>query len=313
VRTADADVERYLKLFTFLTMEQITELCAKQRADPSKRIAQHVLAYEFVELVHGPDAAKDAEAQHRALFQKQVPSLAALGNTSSAPAPPSVPNNPNTSNQNAGKRQEATFASRQLNKFAPSITSNSAPSAHVVLPRSLVHMQSIAKVLFSAGLVTSRSEGHRLAQNQGAYIGRRASGREAMSDDISWVPAKLMDPMQTWQNLIFDNQKAETMEAEGEEGLLVLRSGKWNVRVCRVVSDEKFEREAFEEPPGWSEWKATMAAGKASGRAPREDEAPFVLSDEVELRGKGLKKTREIERDRSREKGWQYFDQAKGQ
>lgn len=291
-------------------MKQITDLCDRHRADPSKRIAQHALAFEFVELVHGPDAAKDAETQHRTLFHKQ-PSLANL-RTSSAPST-SLPNNPNTFNQNADKREESTFASRQLNKYAPAIDSNTAPSAHVVLPRSLVHMQSIAKVLFSAGLVTSRSEGHRLAQNQGAYIGRRASGKEAMSDDISWVPAKLMDPMQTWQNLIFDNQKAETMEGEGEEGLLVLRSGKWNIRVCRIVSDEKFERDKFAEPPGWSEWKATVAGEKAMGRVPKQEEAPFMLSDEVELKGRGMKKARETEREKSREKGRQYFYEAKSQ
>lgn len=312
MRTADADVERYLKLFTFLPLDQITILCDRHRADPSKRIAQHALAHEFVDLIHGAEAAKDAEKQHRALFQRSSLSNLTGGAAATKPQPPKT--NPNTFNQNAGKREESTFVSRSLNKYAEPTHANNAPPAHLVLPRSLVYMQSIAKVLYSAGLVSSRSEGHRLAQNQGAYIGRRASGREEMSDDVSWVPAKLADPAQTWQNLIVDNPAAGTMEHEGEEGLLVLRSGKWKVRVVRVVSDEKFEREGFPHVPGWSEWKSMEAQKRAEGKGKAKKEEPVYLMDmEEQVEQRGTRREREEERAKSREKALKYFDEAGSQ
>ena len=65
LRCADADVERYLKLFTFLPMSVIKSTMEQHETDQSKRVAQHKLAYEFVELVHGLTNAQEAEARIR--------------------------------------------------------------------------------------------------------------------------------------------------------------------------------------------------------------------------------------------------------
>jgi tyrosyl-tRNA synthetase len=66
INTADADVERFLALFTFLPMEEIRELGRLEGAD--LRRAKEVLAYEATKLTHGEEAAEDAQATSRALF-----------------------------------------------------------------------------------------------------------------------------------------------------------------------------------------------------------------------------------------------------
>ena len=49
---ADADVEKYLKLFTFLPLEEIKSIVQTHLASPEKRDAQHRLASEVTEMVH---------------------------------------------------------------------------------------------------------------------------------------------------------------------------------------------------------------------------------------------------------------------
>lgn len=242
-------------------MPKIISVMHKHKDDPAKRLAQHTLAAEFIELVHGEEIAKATQKEHKALFDK--PTISSLLGTAQNPQHPAPrKSNPLATNQNLKKRKDAEFWASSLNKHAVAGTQNNAPATHAVLPRSLVYNQSIAKVLYSAGLASSRSEGHRLAQSKGAYIGCRASGHQPMGDELSFTPAKLMDPMQTWNNVIRDDEASSTMEKEGEEGLLILRQGKWRIRVCRLVSDEKFETMGLEDPPGWLEYKALQKANK---------------------------------------------------
>lgn len=68
VNTADADVIRYLRWFTFLTKEELDELATEVEERPFKREAQKRLAREMTDLVHGPDATKAVELASQALF-----------------------------------------------------------------------------------------------------------------------------------------------------------------------------------------------------------------------------------------------------
>lgn len=227
---------------------------AKHRHDPSVRVPHHALAFEFVSLVHGETAAKDAESQHKSIFSKSPLTLATKADATAK-------NNPLLSNQNATTRLTGTYTSAQLNPFADQTNAQSTTGTQqVILPKSLIYNQPIARVLHAAGLVTSRSEGHRLAEGKGAYIGRRSSDNQEMSDDVSWVPAKPRDPLQTWTYVIRDSDPSVKTEP-GEEGLLILRVGKWKVRIVRVVSDEKYEKLDVDDPPqGWLEMKALLSA-----------------------------------------------------
>ncbi len=63
---ADEDVEKCMKLLTFLPLEQIDELCAHK--DERINRAKEVLAYELTKEVHGEEKAKLAESQAKAAF-----------------------------------------------------------------------------------------------------------------------------------------------------------------------------------------------------------------------------------------------------
>ncbi|MGM0379494.1 MAG: tyrosine--tRNA ligase [Bacillota bacterium] len=73
----DVDVEKTLKLLTFLPLDEIEKLVNVEGKEINK--AKEVLAYEFVKLVHGKKEADKALKTARALFkegnnQKNVPS-----------------------------------------------------------------------------------------------------------------------------------------------------------------------------------------------------------------------------------------------
>ena len=68
LQTADADVVRYLKLFTFLGQEAIAALEVEVTERPNERQAQRVLAAECTGVVHGADAIKSVEAASKILF-----------------------------------------------------------------------------------------------------------------------------------------------------------------------------------------------------------------------------------------------------
>ncbi|HEY6727002.1 MAG TPA: tyrosine--tRNA ligase, partial [Polyangiaceae bacterium] len=53
LNTSDADLERYLKIFTFLSRQDIEALLARHAENPSAREAQRTLAEAVTSLVHG--------------------------------------------------------------------------------------------------------------------------------------------------------------------------------------------------------------------------------------------------------------------
>ncbi|HEY6857168.1 MAG TPA: tyrosine--tRNA ligase [Mycobacterium sp.] len=68
VNTADADVIRYLRWFTFLSADELADLDAVTAARPQERAAQRRLARELTTLVHGEQATEAVEHASRALF-----------------------------------------------------------------------------------------------------------------------------------------------------------------------------------------------------------------------------------------------------
>jgi tyrosyl-tRNA synthetase len=68
LNTDDRDVERYLKLFTFLRLDRIAAAIEEHRGDPGRRTAQRVLAREVTATVHGDAAAEQAIQTSAALF-----------------------------------------------------------------------------------------------------------------------------------------------------------------------------------------------------------------------------------------------------
>ena len=66
--TADADVVKFLRMFTFLDREEIDRLAVEVAERPFKREAQRILAQEMTALVHGEDAVAKVELAAQALF-----------------------------------------------------------------------------------------------------------------------------------------------------------------------------------------------------------------------------------------------------
>jgi tyrosyl-tRNA synthetase len=75
LNTDDRDVVNYLKLFTFLTQEQIAELQAATSEHPEQREAQRVLAREMTGLVHGQTALEKSLQASQALFGGEISGL----------------------------------------------------------------------------------------------------------------------------------------------------------------------------------------------------------------------------------------------
>ena len=68
INTDDRDVERYLKLFTFLPLEEIASAMEEHARDPGKRVAQRLLARDVTAQVHGEVVAEGAIRTSEALF-----------------------------------------------------------------------------------------------------------------------------------------------------------------------------------------------------------------------------------------------------
>ncbi len=75
LNTADADVARFLRYFTFLPPERIAELEEATKVAPDKRKGQRTLAREVTALVHGAPRLREAEEVSAALFSGDVASL----------------------------------------------------------------------------------------------------------------------------------------------------------------------------------------------------------------------------------------------
>ncbi|MFG0283523.1 MAG: tyrosine--tRNA ligase, partial [Phycisphaerales bacterium JB039] len=75
LNAADADVGRYLRIFTFLRRDEIESLEQAHAANPGAREAQRTLAREATTLLHGKPATEHAESAARALFSGDVAHL----------------------------------------------------------------------------------------------------------------------------------------------------------------------------------------------------------------------------------------------
>ena len=72
LRAADADVIRYLKVFSLKSLDEIAALEEQMKANPEARIPQKALAEEITLLVHGEAGLKTAQGATQTLFGGSV-------------------------------------------------------------------------------------------------------------------------------------------------------------------------------------------------------------------------------------------------
>ena len=75
INTEDSKVEEYLKVFTFLSLDEIDSIITEHNENPHLRIAQKSLAYEIIKDLHGKDAYDSAKKISEALFSGDINNL----------------------------------------------------------------------------------------------------------------------------------------------------------------------------------------------------------------------------------------------
>jgi tyrosyl-tRNA synthetase len=133
INVDDKDVGRFLRQFTFLPLEEIADLEAATAEAPERRTAQRVLAREVTALVHGPDAAADAEAASTILFGSDA----------------------------------TTAAPTVFETLAEEVPTTRVPASAVGGNLDLVDL------LVLSGLASSKSEARRFREQGGVYLNNR--------------------------------------------------------------------------------------------------------------------------------------------
>ncbi len=75
INVSDDDAARYLKVFSFKSLEEIERINKEHYENLGQRIAQKALAYEVVSLIHGEDKAKEAVEMTNTFFTGNFKSL----------------------------------------------------------------------------------------------------------------------------------------------------------------------------------------------------------------------------------------------
>lgn len=77
INTDDSMIEHYLKVFTFLTPEEIIDVIERHNKEPHLRIGQKTLAKCIITDIHGEDEYNKAEQISKALFSGDLTGLSA--------------------------------------------------------------------------------------------------------------------------------------------------------------------------------------------------------------------------------------------
>lgn len=222
VRRRDDEVENLLKLFTFHPLSKISEVMSEHQANPPKRVAQHLLAYEVVWLVHGQKIATETQAQHQAVYGGKAPLSFGL----------------------AQDPAHYVADSEQTNH-------SNRPRIDVKLPRLVLGL-TLPRIAHAAGLAQSVSDADRTIKNGGLYIGgspgQKGPRNVGMNNDqLQFTPAKTWD-LETNKRFLIDDR------------ILLLRKGKHNIRCIEFVPDNEWDELGLEYPgqPYTGEFRKAM-------------------------------------------------------
>jgi tyrosyl-tRNA synthetase len=130
ISTDDQDVERYLKLFTFLTISDITMISKQHHEYPEKRQAQKILATEVTRIVHGIEGLEKALRATEVFFGGDL----------------------------------STFSGRELMDIFADVPSTNLSK------QLLGSEMPISELLVASGACSSRNEARRAIDNRGIYL-----------------------------------------------------------------------------------------------------------------------------------------------
>ena len=75
INVSDDDAARYMKVFSFKSLEEIAAITKDHYEHLGARIAQKALAYEIIELIHGHEKAEECKKMSEVLFSGDIKSL----------------------------------------------------------------------------------------------------------------------------------------------------------------------------------------------------------------------------------------------
>ncbi|MGM9873439.1 MAG: tyrosine--tRNA ligase [Bacilli bacterium] len=75
INTTDEDAVRYLKVFTFLSKEEIIAIEKEHLASLGQRVAQKAVAYEVTKIIHGKEKADESVKMSEILFSGKIETL----------------------------------------------------------------------------------------------------------------------------------------------------------------------------------------------------------------------------------------------
>ena len=220
LRRPDNEIEKYLKLFTFLKTAEISNVMERHNKNPSQRVAHHVLGFELLSLVHGADVAVREQTQHMMLFGKTDEEAKAI-----------IAEYEKKQVQTTELFPDADGILQQP-PLPAIVDANNAPQMDVQLPRSVFFGENatLARIVHAAGMAPSRAEAHRLIKAEGIYVAAAPGDqkRSLLPGNLDWTPAKLWFPGEVQRYIIDDK-------------IFILRRGKHHVRIIEILSEAEFE------------------------------------------------------------------------
>ena len=174
VNSDDADVVRFLALFTFLSMEDIDQIKHIKGADLNK--AKVILAYEACKICHGEDEAKNALKASVSMF-----------------GPVEIPDN-------------LLPGSSILRGTHLVDNDNSVPSSSYIKD-DVIEKISLVDLFMNAGLCKSKSDVRRLIKQGGAYINGdkiKTFDQKIMDNDIENNEILLRAGKKKYHKIIFN-------------------------------------------------------------------------------------------------------------
>lgn len=156
LNTADEDAERFLKIFTFLSKEEIEALVAENKGQEQKRILQKRLAEEVTRFVHSQEDLDFAVKASEILF----------------------------SNKTSEILNELT--EKQLLQVFEGV-----PTVNV--SRSSIEQSDIVTFLTETNIFNSKGEARRMIQNGGVFINKmKVAGVDAHPDENGYLNGKYL-------------------------------------------------------------------------------------------------------------------------
>lgn len=143
INQEDADTPKYLRLFTFLTKEEIEDLDRQLEEAPHARTAQRRLAEEVTRMVHGEDALQNAVRASSAMFGGELSGL-----------------------------DDAT-----LEEIFGDVPSSERPRAE------LAKALPVLEVVVECGIFSSKGEARKMIQNGGLYLNSKRVEADQKMDE----------------------------------------------------------------------------------------------------------------------------------